>query len=176
LSTINLEMVFLNFPPSAWMPSRARLAAECACRNLRLEILTRLPNQPRPRLDEHCQGGATKRKPAKRLVLFWTTLTGAVEPYNGRNKARRNSPCGRIFHMNNFFSNFHLQAKDQIIGSPLLGGFFQMSAKTVAHGREQLVLKISIAARTETRVERRGQHRRGHAFINGRLYRPPAFA
>ena len=72
------------------MSSCTRLAVEIVCRNLRLEIPTRLPNQPRPRLDEHCQGGATKRKPcAKRLVLFWTTLTGAVEPYNGRNEARR---------------------------------------------------------------------------------------
>ncbi len=38
------------------MPSCAWLAVECACRNLRLEIPTRLPNQPRPRLGEHCQG------------------------------------------------------------------------------------------------------------------------
>src|ERR1039457_2318362 len=93
LSTINLEIVFLNFPPSAWIPSCAWLAVECACRNLWLEIPTRLPNQPRPRLDEHCQGGATKRKArAKRLVLIWTTLTGAVEPYNERNEARRSQP------------------------------------------------------------------------------------
>ena len=58
----------------------------------------------------------------------------------------------------------------------LLGRRFQMSAKTVAHGREQLVLKICVATRTETRVKRRGQHRRGHAFINCGLHRPPAFA
>src|ERR1017187_9674654 len=64
---------------------------------------------------------------------------------------------------------------DQIIVSPLLRGFFQMPAESVAHGREQLVLKICVATRTETRVKRRGQHRRRHAFINGRLDRPSSF-
>ena len=44
---------------------------ECACTNFRPEIPTRLPNQPRPRLGEHCQGGATKRKTceASRFIL-----------------------------------------------------------------------------------------------------------
>ena len=51
-----------------------------------------------------------------------------------------------------------------------------MAAESVAHGRKQLVLKIGITARTETCVERRGQHWRWHAFINGRFDGPSAFA
>jgi hypothetical protein len=56
-----------------------------------------------------------------------------------------------------------------------LRGLFQMAAEPIAHGRKQLVLKIGVAARTETCVERRGQHRCGHAFVNGRLDGPPTF-
>src|ERR1017187_10842316 len=58
---------------------------------------------------------------------------------------------------------------DQIIGSPSLGGFFQMPTEPIAHGREQLVLKVGVAARTETFIKRRGQHRCGHAFVNRRF-------
>ena len=54
--------------------------------------------------------------------------------------------------------------------------FFQMPAKTKAHRRKQFVLVIRLAARSEPFVERRGQHRHRHAFINRRLDRPAAFA
>jgi len=45
-----------------------------------------------------------KENPArKRLVIFWTTLTGAVGPYNERNEARRSQPMRmQIGNLQNF--------------------------------------------------------------------------
>ena len=54
--------------------------------------------------------------------------------------------------------------------------FFQVPAKSKAHGRKQFVLVIRLAARGEPFVERGGQHRHRHAFVDGRLDRPAAFA
>ena len=42
-------------------------------------------------------------------------------------------------------------------------GFLQMAAEPVAHGREQLALEIRRAAGSESRIERRGEHR--HTFL-----------
>jgi len=67
--------LFSEFPAVGLDAVLPWLTAECAYRNLRLEIPARLPNQPRPRLGEHCQGGATKRKPGSEAPRFiWTTL------------------------------------------------------------------------------------------------------
>src|SRR5271165_3634556 len=55
-------------------------------------------------------------------------------------------------------------------------GLFEMAAKTKAHGREHLVLKVRVAARTESLVKRRGQDRHRHAFVNRRLDGPAALA
>ena len=41
--------------------------------------------------------GPWRKTDAKLIVLIWTTLTGAVEPYNGRNEARRSQPLWLTF-------------------------------------------------------------------------------
>src|SRR5215208_698920 len=51
-----------------------------------------------------------------------------------------------------------------------------MPAKLIAHGREQLVGKIRLAARAEPLVERRRQDMRRHALVDRRLDRPAALA
>src|ERR1700691_2935101 len=63
-------------------------------------------------------------------------------------------------------------------GKPeLLRGFlFDVASKFKAHGGKQLIGKISFTARTEALVERSSQHRRGHAFVNGRLNGPTTLA
>ena len=56
----------------------------------------------------------------------------------------------------------------------LLDGFFQMSAKAEAHRGENLVLKIRLAAGGEALIERRGQNRHRHAFVDCGLDGPAA--
>ena len=51
-----------------------------------------------------------------------------------------------------------------------------MAAELVAHRREQLVGEVGLAARAEALVERRGEDRRRHGFVDGGLDRPAAFA
>ena len=60
--------------------------------------------------------------------------------------------------------------------SSLWRRFFQVSAELKAHGREQFVLEVRLAARGEAFVERRGEHGHRHAFVDGGLDRPAAFA
>src|SRR5579883_3574420 len=48
-----------------------------------------------------------------------------------------------------------------------------MPAKLVAHGREQLVREVRLAARSEPLVERRREHMSRHALVDGGLDRPP---
>src|SRR5215472_16871992 len=61
--------------------------------------------------------------------------------------------------------------------APLSAGAFRgrlldMAAELVTHGREQFVGEVRFAARTETLVERRGQHVHRYAFIDAGLDRP----
>src|SRR5215510_626936 len=49
------------------------------------------------------------------------------------------------------------------------GGFFQMSAELVTHGREQFVGEIRLAARAEPLIQSRRQDMRGHSLIDGGL-------
>ena len=51
-----------------------------------------------------------------------------------------------------------------------------MAAELEAHGREELVLEVGLAARAEALVERRGEHGRGDGLVDGGLDRPAAFA
>ena len=57
-----------------------------------------------------------------------------------------------------------------------LAWLLKMPAELVAHGREQLVGEIRLAARAEPLVERRGEHMGRHALVDGGLDRPAAFA
>src|SRR6516225_3342857 len=54
--------------------------------------------------------------------------------------------------------------------------FFQMPAKAIAHGRQQLIGIIGLASRTEALVERSGQDRGGNRFVDSRLDGPASFA
>src|SRR5262249_60811955 len=56
------------------------------------------------------------------------------------------------------------------------GRFLEMTAKLVAHRRQQLVCKIPFAARAEPFVESGGEHMGRNALVDGSLYRPAAFA
>ena len=58
----------------------------------------------------------------------------------------------------------------------LLSALFDMSTELEAHCREQLVLKIGIAARSETGEKGGAQHRHRHRLVNGGLDRPAPFA
>src|SRR5262249_27681889 len=49
-------------------------------------------------------------------------------------------------------------------------------AELIAHGREQFVREVRLAARAEPLIERYGQRRHRHAFVDGGLYGPAAFA
>ena len=51
-----------------------------------------------------------------------------------------------------------------------------VAAEAVAHGGEHLVLELVLAARGEALEERRGQHVRRHALVDGGLHRPAALA
>src|SRR5262245_38059862 len=51
-----------------------------------------------------------------------------------------------------------------------------MAAESVAHGREQIVCKVSLAPGAEPLVEGTGQHRHGHALVDGCLDCPTTFA
>ena len=51
-----------------------------------------------------------------------------------------------------------------------------MPAELVTHGRKELVGEIRLAARAETLIKRRGSHWHWHAFADGGLYGPAAFA
>src|SRR5258708_792299 len=57
-----------------------------------------------------------------------------------------------------------------------LGGFLEMPAEFVAHGREHPVRKIRLAARAEPFIKGRRQHMGRDPFIDGGLDRPPALA
>src|ERR1035438_9347579 len=54
--------------------------------------------------------------------------------------------------------------------------FLQVAAEAEAHRREQLVLEIRIAARSETLVERGGKNRHRYTDIDGCLDGPSSFA
>ena len=56
------------------------------------------------------------------------------------------------------------------------GRLFHVAAELKAHGRQQLVGEVGLAARRESFVERRGEHRRRHGLVDGGLDRPAAFA
>ena len=56
------------------------------------------------------------------------------------------------------------------------GRLLDVSAELEAHRRQQLVLEVRLAARAEALVERGGQHRRRHGFVDRGLDRPAAFA
>ena len=51
-----------------------------------------------------------------------------------------------------------------------------MAAEFEAHRGQQLVSKLSFAARAETLISRSGEHRSRNRFIDGRLDRPAALA
>ena len=51
-----------------------------------------------------------------------------------------------------------------------------VAAELEAHRREQLVLEVRFTARAESLVERGGQHRHRHGFVDRRLDRPATFA
>ena len=54
-------------------------------------------------------------------------------------------------------------------------GFFEVTAELESHRREEFILVIRFAARTEPLVESGGEYRHRNAFINRCLDRPPAF-
>src|SRR4029450_4939921 len=58
------------------------------------------------------------------------------------------------------------------IASSSFGGFFQMSAELITHGREQLVGKICLAARAKTLIQRGCQDVSRHPLVEGGLDRP----
>src|ERR1700722_321925 len=51
-----------------------------------------------------------------------------------------------------------------------------MAAELEAQRRQQFVLEVRFAARTEALEERRGEDRRRHRLVNGGLDRPTPFA
>src|SRR5262245_25178860 len=53
---------------------------------------------------------------------------------------------------------------------------FEMAAELVAHGREQLVAEVCLAARAEALVEGGGEDRHRHRLVDGRPDRPPSLA
>src|SRR5215469_16190721 len=53
---------------------------------------------------------------------------------------------------------------------------FQMTAESESHCRQYLVLVVGFTARGESFIESGGQHRRGHALVDGGLDRPSALA
>src|SRR6516164_2894023 len=55
-------------------------------------------------------------------------------------------------------------------------GFFEVSAKSIAHGGQQLVSIVGFATRAETLVKRSGQNRYGDCLINRRLDGPAPLA
>src|SRR6516225_9549193 len=55
-------------------------------------------------------------------------------------------------------------------------GFFEVSAKSIAHGGQQFVGIVGFATRAETLVKRSRQNRYGDCLINRRLDGPAAFA
>src|SRR5262245_49137624 len=59
---------------------------------------------------------------------------------------------------------------------PLLRRLFDVAAELVAHGREQLVAEVRLAARAEALVEGRGEDGHRHGLVDGRPDRPPALA
>ena len=80
-------------------------------------------------------------------------------------------------HVNRPPSNHRLQSRENLLVSQIAGGLFlRVTAESEAHRREQFVLVIRLAARGESFVERRCEHRDRHAFVNRRLDGPPAFA
>ena len=52
----------------------------------------------------------------------------------------------------------------------------EMAAELVAHGRQQLVGEVRLAARAEALVQRGGEDGRRHRLVDGRLDRPPPLA
>src|SRR5689334_19031436 len=55
-------------------------------------------------------------------------------------------------------------------------GLLVVAAEGVAHGGQQLVGEVGLAARAETFVEGAGQHRGRHRLVDGGLDGPAAFA
>src|ERR1700751_432645 len=62
------------------------------------------------------------------------------------------------------------------IAALLLGGVFQMAAEGEAHGGEDLVGIVGEIARAEALVESGSEDVRRHAFVDGGLDGPAAFA
>ena len=58
----------------------------------------------------------------------------------------------------------------------LCAGAFDMAAEFVAHGRQQLLAETVVDAGAEAGIERRGDHRRRHRFVDRRIDGPAAFA
>ena len=51
-----------------------------------------------------------------------------------------------------------------------------VAAELEAHGGKEFVLVGRLSARTEPRIQRRGKNRGGHAFVDGGVDGPAAFA
>jgi len=52
----------------------------------------------------------------------------------------------------------------------LFRGFLQMAVEPVAHGGEQLALEIRLAAGSESRIKRRGEHQDRHPVVDGCMF------
>src|SRR5206468_12792983 len=58
----------------------------------------------------------------------------------------------------------------------LLRRLFQVAAELIAHGREQLVGEVRLAARAEAFIVGGGEDGRRYRFVDGRPDRPPPLA
>src|SRR5262249_19980883 len=63
------------------------------------------------------------------------------------------------------------------VSSSSLRGFrFNVTAEAFAHGRQDLLRKRMLPARTKPRKKRRGENFGRYGFVDSRLHGPPAFA
>src|SRR5262249_24912206 len=116
-------------------------------------------------------------------ALSWSRFQPALAtPITGTFRwPRRAIPCsaGKIF----LYARSPVAPKktraselDAFMIDSLSCGFFQMSTELETHRREQLVLIVRLAARTEALIERGGEHRHRHRLVDGGLDRPASFS
>src|SRR5215831_9048787 len=115
-------------------------------------------------------------------ALSWSRFQPALAtPITGTlSRPRRAIPCnaGKIF----LYARSPVAPKktraselDSFMFDSSFRGFFEMSAELETHRREQLVLIIRLAARTEALIERGGEHRHRYGLVDGGLDCPASF-